>query len=83
MRKKHYYYWEALISLLIVGLGQIIKGEGKKGVALLLGYYLVIPATIYLALLITGFIFPYLFCFLVILAIILWGYSIFDALMER
>lgn len=83
MAKKHYYYFEALASLLIVGLGQIIKGENRKGLALMLNYYLIIPTVIYLSLLLTGFLFPYIFGFLVIFEILSWGYGIFDALMER
>jgi hypothetical protein len=74
---------KALCSLFITGLGQIVKGEGKKGLFLMLLFYLALPAIIYLTLLLTGFIFPYLFGFIVIFAIILWGYSIFDALMDR
>jgi len=83
MAKKHYYYLEALCSLFVTGLGQVVKGEGEKGLSLMIIFYLVLPATVYLTLLLTGLVFPYLFGFIVIFAIILWGYSVFDALMDR
>ncbi|PIS31356.1 hypothetical protein COT42_01290 [Candidatus Saganbacteria bacterium CG08_land_8_20_14_0_20_45_16] len=75
-----WYYGSGLASLLVVGLGQIIKGDSRKGLSLLLLFYFVAPALIYLSL---AFNFPwlvYLFGFTIISAILMWLYSLADAL---
>lgn len=77
MKKK--FTLEAIASFFVVGLGQIIKGEGDKGLKLILIFYFVLPSAIYASLLFNAL------CFLIILAIalfsgiILWGYSFWDA----
>jgi hypothetical protein len=76
------HYLEALSSLLVVGLGQIIKGEGKKGVILLLVFYFLLPAAVYLSLLVSGQIFLYVLGLALLCAIILWVYSIGEALLK-
>lgn len=76
-------YFEAIASALIVGLGQIIKGESKKGILLLLTFYFVLPALTYLSLLINGYFFLYTFGSAVIGGIFLWIYSIGDALLKH
>ena len=51
-------HWpEALASLFVVGLGQIVKGEGDKGLKMMLIFYLAMPASLYAALLISGYLF--------------------------
>jgi hypothetical protein len=65
-----------------VGLGQIVKGETKKGVILLLTFYFFLPALVYLSLLISAFYFIYVLGLSVIFGIILWAYSIGDALLK-
>ena len=77
---KRKYWLEAIASFLVVGLGQIIKGEGKKGLKLLLAFYFVLPALIYVSLLINAFLFLVVFGLSLISAVILWVYSIWDAL---
>lgn len=72
----------AVFSALVVGLGQIIKGEGKKGLALLLAIYFVLPAVVYLTLLVNGYLFLYVLGFSLISGIILWAYNIMDALLK-
>jgi len=78
MKKK--YWIEALASFLVVGLGQILKGEGKKGLKLMLIFYFALPAAIYLSLLINAYLFLIILGFALISGIILWGYNIWDAL---
>jgi len=74
-------YWpEALASLMVVGLGQIIKGEGKKGLLLLLFFYFVLPILVYLSLLINAYFFFFVFSFSLLCGIITWVYNIWDAL---
>ncbi|OGB87618.1 hypothetical protein A3H38_06525 [candidate division WOR-1 bacterium RIFCSPLOWO2_02_FULL_46_20] len=76
------HYIEASLSLFVVGLGQIIKGEGNKGLLLILTFYLTLPAIVLLSLLLVGNSFPYVLGFVIIFAIILWLYSIADALLR-
>jgi len=78
MKSKHWL--DAVASFFIVGLGQILKGEGKKGLKLLLTFYFVLPVLIYVSLLINAYLFLLVFGLSVISAIILWVYSIWDAL---
>ena len=70
----------AFWSALIVGLGQILKGEGKKGLVLILLFYLAAPSLFYLSLLLGDLIFLPVFSLLVILEISLWVFNIWDAL---
>jgi len=77
------YHWpEALASVFIVGLGQIVKGESKKGILLLLVFYFSLPALIYISLLTTDTIFYIVFSLSVISGIIIWIYSIGEALLK-
>jgi hypothetical protein len=74
---------EAIGSILVVGLGQIIKGESKKGLGLMLSFYFVIPAIVYVPLMFKSYLFIYLFGFSIISGIILWVYSVGDALLKK
>lgn len=78
MKRKHWV--AALISFFIVGLGQIVKGEGKKGLLLLLTFYFFLPALIYFTLMINAYLFLFTLGLSIIFGIILWGYNIWDAL---
>ena len=74
------YKLEALASFFIVGLGQIIKGESKKGLLLILVFYLALPALIYFSLLISAYLFLLVLGVALISGIILWVYNVWDAL---
>ena len=74
---------EALASGIIIGSGQIIKRDTNKGVILLLIFYFVLPTITYLSLLINAKLFPYFLGFAIFSAIILWIYSIMDALIKQ
>ncbi|MBU1026958.1 MAG: hypothetical protein KKA31_04435 [Candidatus Margulisbacteria bacterium] len=74
--------FSAICSILVVGLGQLFKGETKKGVLLLLAFYFTLPALVYVSLIIDGMLFLYVLGFAIISGIILWIYSIADALLK-
>lgn len=76
------HYFTALSSVFIVGLGQILRGDGKKGLLLILFFYFTLPALIGLALLINGYLFLYTLGIAIICGTILWIYSIGDALLK-
>ena len=72
---------EAIASLLVVGLGQIMKNEGRKGLLILLTFYFVFPALVYASLVINPILFLIVLAIVGISAIILWGYAVVDALL--
>lgn len=76
------HYLEALCSALVVGLGQIIKREGKKGILLLLIFYFALPAIVYVSLLSNGNLPLFALGFSLFSGIILWVYSVADALLK-
>jgi len=78
MQKKH--WGAALASFLIIGLGQILKGDGKKGLKMLLTFYFAFPALAYFSLLINAYLFLLMLGLILISATILWIYNIWDAL---
>ena len=76
------HYFGALSSAVIVGSGQVIRGAGKKGLLLILLFYFTLPALIGLSLLINGYLFLYTLGLAIICGLILWIYSIGDALLK-
>jgi hypothetical protein len=80
--KQKKYFLEALASFFVVGLGQLIKGDGQKAVNLLLVFYFVLPALVYCSLLVDSFIFIFVFGCAVLLGLIIWLYNIGDALVR-
>ena len=72
---------EAIASLLVVGLGQILKNEGRKGLLILLTFYFIFPALVYTSLIIHPLLFLVVLAFVGISAILLWGYAVVDALL--
>ncbi|MFA6548563.1 MAG: hypothetical protein WCT39_01350 [Candidatus Margulisiibacteriota bacterium] len=76
--KKHYF--EAVCSFFVTGLGQIVKGESKKGLKILLFFYFVLPGVVYAALIINGYLFLLVLGLAILTGITLWIYSMWDAL---
>ena len=72
-------YLYALLSFLIVGLGQIVKGDMEKGIKFILLFYFALPALIYLSLTISGGLFLVVSGIGIIFGIIFWIYNIIDA----
>jgi len=66
-------------SLLVVGLGQILKGEAEKGLKFMLLFYFALPLLLYFTLAISGALFLVIFGFTTIFAVIFWIYNIWDA----
>ncbi|MBU0629856.1 MAG: hypothetical protein KKC80_02925 [Candidatus Margulisbacteria bacterium] len=69
----------ALASFMVVGLGQVIRGEKRKGLKLMLAFYFVFPAAVYSALLVSGLLTLIVLGIGSIVGILLWVYSIIDA----
>ncbi|OGC24902.1 hypothetical protein A2291_02035 [candidate division WOR-1 bacterium RIFOXYB2_FULL_42_35] len=80
MKKLHYF--TAICSALVVGLGQIIEGESKKGLLLLLVFYFALPALTYLALLTGGSLPLYIWGLTIVAGLIIWTYSVGEALFK-
>lgn len=76
-RKK--YYVPAILSALVAGLGQIIKGDAKKGLKIMLWFYLGFPIIIYGALLLNAYLFLIIFAIFVVLYPLIWISNIMDA----
>jgi hypothetical protein len=76
--KRHYF--EAVCSLFVTGLGQIVKGESKRGLKILLCFYFVLPGAAYAALIINGLLFLIILALAILTGITLWIYSVWDAL---
>jgi hypothetical protein len=75
-------YFAAAVSAIIVGTGQIMKGESQKGVLFLLGFYFVLPAVVYLSLLLNAYLFIYALGCAIVSGIIIWAYGVGDALIK-
>lgn len=76
------YWLEAAASFLVVGLGQIIKGDGNKGLILLLLFYFALPGLVLTALLFSGPFFLVSLSLAFALAFLIWLFSVFDALFK-
>jgi len=79
-RKVKRHYFEAVCSFFVTGLGQIVKGESKKGLKILLCFYFVLPGAAYAALIINGYLFLLILGLAILTGITLWTYSVWDAL---
>jgi hypothetical protein len=77
MKKR--YFWPAFASFFVVGLGQVIKGEGTKGLLLVLAFYFAIPGLIYLTLMINAYLFLTTLGAGIICGAVLWFNNLFDA----
>ncbi|HVN67884.1 MAG TPA: hypothetical protein VMT55_05880 [Candidatus Sulfotelmatobacter sp.] len=77
MKNRHFI--EAVFSLFLVGAGQLIKGEGTKGLLFLLGFYFALPAAAYAALLLNPYLFLFVLGLAIIAGIVTWLYNVFDA----
>jgi hypothetical protein len=80
--QKDLHITEGICSALVVGLGQIIKGNSQKGILLMLFFYFVLPALVYSTLLINIHLFLFAFGFAVISGIITWMYAVGEALLK-
>jgi hypothetical protein len=74
---------EAFLSALVIGLGQIAKGDSERGIKLVLWFYVAIPSLLVISLYISGILFVFLFTLSILLYPIFWIYSIYDALTKE
>ncbi|MFA4905290.1 MAG: hypothetical protein WC645_02180 [Candidatus Margulisiibacteriota bacterium] len=72
-------WFPALFSLLLVGGGQLFKGQGEKAVKFMLLFYFTLPALLYASLMISGGLFLAVFGVATVFAVMFWMYNIFDA----
>jgi len=68
-----------IASALLVGAGQILKGESEKGLKFMLTFYFGLPILLYVNLAFNGGMFLIVFGISAIFAIIFWLYNIWDA----
>lgn len=73
----------ALLSIFIVGFGQIIKGDTEKGIKYLLWFYLGIPLIIYISLMVNLYLFLGTITMSIIFYPIFWVYNIYEAFSNR
>ncbi len=76
-RKK--FYGPALASTLVAGLGQVLKGDARKGLKLMLWFYMGLPIILVGSLLLNAYLFLVIFAIFVILYPAIWIMNIFDA----
>jgi hypothetical protein len=76
---RNYPWPRILASVFVVGLGQIFKGESNKGLKLILAFYFVLPALVYLSLAINAYLFLLVLGGALFSGIILWAFNVWDA----
>ena len=81
--KKRIYPISAIFSAIIIGLGQILKGDSRKGLVWILLFYLFFPAVIYTSFLISAYAFMAMLGAAVIVYPSFWLYNVLDALLKR
>jgi len=77
--KRKKYHVPAFVSAIVAGLGQIFKGDAKKGLKIMLWFYLGFPIIIFGSLLLNAYLFLIVFAVFVILYPVVWALNIFDA----
>jgi hypothetical protein len=77
--KRKKYRVPAILSALVAGLGQIIKGDAKKGLKIMLWFYLGFPILIIISLLLNAYLFLMVFAVFVLIYPLIWALNIFDA----
>jgi len=73
------YPWPALASVLVAGLGQVIKGDAVKGLKIMLWFYLGFPMIIFGSLLLNAYLFLACLAVFVIAYPVIWVINIIDA----
>ena len=77
--KRKKYYVPAFVSAAVAGLGQVFKGDAKKGLKIMLWFYLGFPIIIFGSLLLNAYLFLMVFAVFVVLYPVVWALNIFDA----
>lgn len=82
-RGKKKYYMPAILSALVVGLGQIVKGDSNKGLKWIISLYLLFPAMLYGLFLISARLFVVALAVAIIVYPAFWIYNVADALLRK
>jgi TM2 domain-containing membrane protein YozV len=77
VRKK--YTAAAVLSFFIAGFGQVMKGDNKKGLKIMLWFYMGLPAIIVGTFLLNPYVFLMVMAVLVIFYPVFWIMNIIDA----
>jgi len=77
--KRKKYLVPALLSVLVAGLGQVVKGDAKKGLRTILWMYMGFPIIIIGSSLLNAYIFLAIFATFVVIYPIIWALNIMDA----
>ncbi len=67
------------ISALVVGGGQILKGDTNKGLKLMLTFYFGLPLLLYMTLGFSGALFLMVLGIAMIFSFLFWAFNIWDA----
>lgn len=73
------YVMPAILSFFVAGLGQIVKGNGRRGVRIMIWFYMGMPVLILGAFLLHPLIFLVTLAGAVVLYPLIWLYNISDA----
>ena len=77
--KRKKYLVPAILSAVVAGLGQTVKGDNKKGLKIMLWFFMGFPIIIYGSLLLNAYLFLVIFAAFVILYPVVWIFNIIDA----
>ena len=76
---KERYLWPAIASILVAGSGQILKGEGKRGLKIMIWFYMGLPIIIFGMFMLNPYLFLMAFAAMVVIYPAFWIYNIMDA----
>ena len=77
--KRKKYYIPAFVSAGVAGLGQVIKGDARKGLKIMLWFYLGFPVMIVGSFLLNAYLFLVVLAIFAVLYPVIWAFNVFDA----
>ncbi|MFC1560019.1 hypothetical protein ACFL4F_02815 [Candidatus Margulisiibacteriota bacterium] len=78
-KKMKKYIVPALASAFIAGFGQILKGDSKKGLKIMLWFYFGLPIAATISMTINTYLFLIVLAMVIIIYPVVWAYNIIDA----
>jgi uncharacterized membrane-anchored protein YitT (DUF2179 family) len=79
LQQREKYLASAIFSALVAGLGQIVKGEAKKGLKIMIWFYMGMPMLIMATFLLNPYLFLVTLAAFVVIYPAFWAYNIMDA----
>ena len=73
------YLLPAIASILVAGSGQIMKGEGKRGLKMMVWFYMGLPIITVGMFMLNPYVFLMAFAAIVVIYPVFWFYNIVDA----